>query len=376
MNLAIPTSAEQGALPPGLAEAAAAHLQPGEALRWAGRGTRLATFLALAPGMALTSLLLGPFAWIFLTTKGWVFGDGGAVVAPDHAPEMIARGIGIATLGFLLFYLILFVRRVLDASRVFFFLTDRRLVAVRGSRSFSTPLRDVGHAKARERYHGGSLAFGGRGTLFGLSNIDAALAEMEPLGISVEDLRNPTREGSERPPALALGETIRWSGRRGWRAVDQSRLIMICLAIPLVIPFLLVLNWAWSRAFGAETRMRAIVEGGGLLVIACLFVGPMAWFVLSRAPSFLDDLLVDMFGTLAVTDRRILFFGPLGRRIDREIPAEHLIAADLVEEEPSGRGQIALTLVGKRDGEPEFVDVPGVPDAAAAVAAMARLVRQ
>lgn len=376
MNLAIPTSAEQGALPPGLAAAAAAHREPDEGLRWAGCGTRLATFLALAPGMALTGLVLGPLAWVFLTTRGWAFGDAGAVVARDLSPEMIARGIGIATLGILLYYLILFVRRILDAGRIFFFLTERRLVAVRGSRSYSTALHDVGEAEARERYYGGSLAFGGGQTLFGLSNIDAALAEMGQLGISAVDLRHPARNGSDRPPALALGETISWSGRRGWRAVDPSRLIMMALVIPLVIPFLLVLSWAWSRAVGAETRTAAVFEAGGLLLFACLIFGPMAWFVFSRAPSFLDDLLVDMFGTLAVTDRRILFIGPLGKAIDREIPAERLVAADLVQEEPSGRGHIALTLIGERDGEPEFVDLPGVPDAAEAAAAMARLVRQ
>jgi hypothetical protein len=382
---AIPSSADQAAVPPGLAEAAEAHLRPRETLRWAGHGTRLATFLALAPGMALVGLVLGLFAWAFLATEGWEFHGGGGELAQELSPDTIARGFGMAILGLLLYYLCLFARRVLAARRVIFLLTDRRLVVARGSHSDSTPLLDVRYTTAKERYYGASLAFatrGGRGkdrgepTLFGVANVDAALAVLEPLGISAEDLRRPYGNGQERPPPLAAGETVRWSGRRGWRAADPSRLIVIALAIPLVVPFLLALRWAWSRAFGAETRMGAVVESGGLILFACLFVGPMAWFILRRAPHFLDDMLVDMFGTLAVTDRRILFVGPLGYRIDRDMPGGRLVAADLVEAGPSGRGHIALTLAGKRHGEPEIVDLPGVPDAAAAVAAMARLVRR
>src|SRR5687768_10617954 len=149
MTPAIPTSADQGALPPGLAEAAAAHLEPGEALRWAGRGTRAATFLALAPGMALMSLFLGLFAWALLAIEGWEFrGGGSGDEAGALSPDTFARGFGIAVAGLLLYYLFLFVRRVLGAGRDMLFLTDRRLVAAAGRRSRSTPLPDIEYAKA------------------------------------------------------------------------------------------------------------------------------------------------------------------------------------------------------------------------------------
>lgn len=382
MTPAIPTSADQGALPPGLAEASAAHLEPGEALIWAGRGTRAATFLGLAPGMALVMLVLGLFAYGFLTIEGWEFRGGGRLPGNDMSPDTVARGVGIFIGATLIYYLLLFVRRVGGAGRDTVFLTDRRLIAD-GWSVRSIPHDEVRLAEIGSHWWGPSLSFvlrgrrgkaGARPALFGLANADAALSALDALGFAVEDSRRPSDEG-DCPPPLAVGEAVRWSGRRGWHALDSTRLIMIGLAIPLLIPFLLALRWVLSLALGAESRMGLVVQAGGMLILACLFVGPMAWFVLSRAPHFLDDLIVDMFGTLAVTDRRILFVGPLGT-IDREIPAERLISADLVEAGRAGRGHIALTLAGNRDGDLDIVELPGVPDAEAAAAAMSRLVRR
>ena len=105
---------------------------------------------------------------------------------------------------------------------------------------------------------------------------------------------------------------------------------------------------------------------------------------------FLADLGSHV-GTLAVTDRRILFVRPLTRTVDRHIRSERLLGVELVETRPDGSGQIALRLVAEphwtdsylesgesaeEKGEPEEMDLFAVPDAAMAAAAMSRLVRR
>ncbi len=385
MHAAIPTSADQGALPPGLAARAAPLLNPGEGLRWVGRGTRVATFLALAPGMALVTLVMGLFAGAFLTIDGWEYPGAGADLAGDIPPDVAARGVGFATAAILLLHLFRFARGVLGARRAFAFLTDRRLVLVTGRKARSVPLPNVARAEANRHHYGSSLAFelrgeqrrpGARPAVFGLSNVDTALAALEALGIAADDLRSPPEDSTEKPPPLASGERIRWSGRRGWHAADRSRLILIALGLPLLLPLLFALWWAWSIAFADRADLGDYVLAGMIVIAACLFVGPMAWGILRLGAPFLGDLLVDMFGTLAVTDRRILFVGPLGGEIDRDIKAARVVAADLVEEGSSGRGHIAVTLAGNEEGEVEILDLFGVPDAAAAAAAIARLVRR
>lgn len=391
MHPAIPTSAEQGALPPGLAEAAAAHLEPGEALRWAGRGTRSATFLALAPGMALLLLFTGAFGWAALAGDGWRFQGPAPPVLRDLPPETLARGVVGLIAAIPLYYLFLFIRRVARARSDIALVTDRRLIFPRGRRSTSFPLADIERAEARGSLRRPALAWrmighgrrsGAQPALFGVANAEAGLAELAALGVPTEDnMRGIPGQG---PEPLAPGELVRWSARRGWRAAGKPRLIIMALCAPLPLPFLLSLWWVWNTGMPIAAGILFT------LVLAAVF-GPMAWFVLRGAIPFFGDMLVDMFGTLAVTDRRILFVRPLTRTVDRHIRSERLLGVDLVETRPDGSGQIALRLVAEphwtdsylepeeaaqEKREPEEMDLFAVPEAAAAAAAMSRLVRR
>lgn len=384
MTTPIPASAEETALPPGLAGKAAAVVEPGEAVLWAGRGGCGSTFAALWPFPAILLLLLALLVWLGL--KGEAFAlqpDPGG--SPDRlqvpAPLIIAPFAGAC-----LWKILQFVHRVLSAPWTLWVLTPQRLIVRLGLRRADFALARADRAVVSGLHGRSTLALeiagdGSRGSrarpsLFGVVNADAAIAALQRLGLPVSDER-PEPEGPESgPSAIAPGESIRWSGRRGFGATGANRLLMLGMAVPLTLPFIWGVWFAWSKGSAMDTLFGKLSAGGALLLVVSIYLGPMAWLVLGHAPAFLGDLFVEIFGRLAVTDRRILFTAPLTGAIHRDIPADRIIEALLIDVDEHGRGYISLTLKGEPGEKDEIVDFYSVPDPETALDSIARLIRQ
>lgn len=379
------SSADESALPPGLAGEASGLLEPGETLLWAGRGRRSATFAALWPGAAVVLVLLAFVLWAILTVDGWTYRNASpqaeAVIPPAEAARL-TLGLFAASFSWML---VKFALRVADASRTLILLTSRRFRLRAGRRVVVAPLADLRRAAVNGPPRRRAVHFeirrsaGGRGgfhpTLFGVANADSAIEVLEGLGVPVRDDRPEWAETDGIPKSLQPGESVLWTGRRGPRAIGPERLMTAALAVPLTLPFFITLWLGWSDA----TRFSEL-EGGwpwGLFMtaVACLFFGPMAWIPLTRAGPFFREWIVDAFGTLAVTDRRILFTAPVSGAVDREVRAERLLDAAAVAWNSGGRGHISLTLKPESGEETEHMELYSVPDPDNAVAAIKRLIR-
>ncbi|HEX8126774.1 MAG TPA: hypothetical protein VF548_14460 [Allosphingosinicella sp.] len=383
MTTPIRASAEETALPPGLAGEASALLEPGEALLWVGRGRSGATFSALWPGAAIMVVLLAALLWLMLSVDGWTYRG----IPQDGQPPIPANVAARLTLGLFVaaasWSLLQFVRRVAGAPRALAVLTTRRFVLRAGRRPIAVPLAAVERAVANGPRHRAALHFkilksagasaGLYPTLFGVGNADSAVEVLQRLGIPARDER--WEEVEEAPRSLEAGETVLWSARRGVRAVGAERLMMAAFCVPAPFPLFIALWFIWSGADDTDSP--------GLTLFACLFatmiaaaiLGPMAWFPLSRALPFFGTWVVDAFGTLAVTDRRILFLAPLSGAIDREVAAERLDTVAVVASDESGRGHISLTLKPESGEKYEYMDLFSVPDPDNAVAAINRLIQ-
>jgi hypothetical protein len=384
MPTSIPASAEEAALPPGLAERAAALVEPDEAVLWAGRGGRGSTFAALWPFPAILLVLLALLVWLGLEGQASVF-NAGAGGSPDRlqvpAPFILAPFAGAC-----LWKLFQFVHRVLAAPWTLWVLTPRRLIVRLGRRRADFMIAQAdraivsgprGHSTlALETPGDGRRGSRARPSLFGIVNADAAIEALGGLGVPVSDERPAPEEPEDDPSAFAPGETIRWSGRRGFGATGANRLLMLGMAVPLTLPFLWAVWFAWSKGSSMDTLFGKLAAGGALLLVACIYLGPLAWLVLGHAPAFLGDLFVEIFGRLAVTDRRILFTAPLTGAVRRDIPAHRLVEALLIDVDQRGRGYISLTLKGDDGEKDEIVDLYSVPDPENAIDSIGRLIRR
>jgi hypothetical protein len=379
MSEPVRSSAEESALPPGLSEEVAALVDPGEGFVWAGRGRSGATFAALWPVTVMPTLVLAGLVWL------WLFFDAGSL------PEgWTVRGEGSGYLagalfgGACLWILLAVARRVAAASRTRFVLTPRRLIVKAGRRPAGFPLAEIDYAVVggpegrrtlgfrATRGDGGRTA--SRPTLFGVANADSAVAILERLGIAVRDKRPDLEAPDEGPAGIEPGEIVVWSGRRGFRAIGFSRLMMAIFCAPALLILFGALWLIWSNAQESSSVGEAILFGAPLTLFAALWLGPLAWYPLSRAPEFFGGIFADVFGTLAVTDRRILFLRPVTGGVQRDVPAERLVEAALVMVDDRGRGHISLTLKPERGQAFEYVELYDVPDPGNAAAAMARLI--
>lgn len=384
MSSSLPSSADEAALPPGLATEAAALVEPGEAPLWVGRGRSGATFAALWPGAAVILVLLALLLWLMLAFDGWTYRNASPqrepLIPADDAADL-ALGLFAAALSW---KLVQFALRVAGAPRTLVVLTSRRFLLRAGRRSVQVQLADLSRAVVNGPRHRAALHFqirksagapgGLHPTLFGVVNADSAIEVLERLGVAVHDDRPKwAEEEEEGSRSLEPGESVRWSGRRGLAAIGPERLTTAALAAPLVIPFFVTLWIGWSGV----SSFSSLGNGWSIFmtVIACLFFGPMAWLPLSRAGPFFREWIVDAFGTLAVTDRRILFIAPLSGAIEGEVPAEQLVSVAAVAFNSRGRGQISLTLKPESGEEHEHMELYSVPDPDNAVAAIGQLIR-
>jgi hypothetical protein len=385
MTTSFPASAEEAALPPGLAEKAAALVEPGEAVLWAGRGGRAATFAALWPYPAILLVLLA-----LLVRLGFALEGQPAVLRSDSGGpldglEVPAPFVLAPFAGACLWIIGQFVHRVLWAPRTLWVLTPERLIVKLGWRRaiFSLARSDRAvvsgvpgrNALALEVSGDGSRGSRARPSLFGVANADASIEVLERLGVPVSDERQGPEAWEDDPSTLAPGESVRWSGRRGFGAVGADRLFMAAFCAPVPLIFFGSLWHIWSSA-------ESTGNAGGLVwgVIMTWFLlsvmGGMVWFVHAHAPAFLGELYLEIFGRLAVTDRRILFTAPLTGAIRRDIPADRIVDALLVDLDARGRGYISLTLKGEDGEKEETVDLYSVPDPDNALDSIGRLIRR
>lgn len=381
---AIPESAGETAFPPGLTEKASALVDPGEAVLWVGRGSPGSAFAELWPFPAILLALLAMLVGLGLALDGR-----SAILLPDTVGSLDRLEVPAAFVlapfaGACLWKILQFAHRVLAAPWTLWAITPRRLIVRLGRRRADFPLDRADRAVvggvhgrttlALETRGDGSRGSRARPSLFGVVNADAAIEVLERLGVRVSDER-PDLEGPDSGPSpIAPGESIRWSGRRGFGAAGADRRLMLGMAVPMALPFLWAVWFAWSKSKATDTLLGKIGSGGIILFVACIYLGPMAWVVFGHAPAFLGDLYVEIFGRLAVSDRRILFIAPLTGVVHRDIPADRLIEAFLIDVDDRGRGYISLTLKGESGEKDETMDLYSVPDPENAIDSISRLI--
>lgn len=173
-----------------------------------------------------------------------------------------------------------------------------------------------------------------------------------------------TSESDSVSTKLLPGELVRWSGRPGWRSFRGPRAIgtLLVFGIPGLLAW-----WVW-----------ATLSGTGPLSIR-LFFAMLPWTLLfgSVIPGLISgsgvlyDWLRDVFGSVAITERRIVWLSPWRRRIYREIAGPEIVDAYIMG---SGR-RGSMTVIRRNGGDVENVYLDGLPRPDAALAAVTPLVK-
>ncbi|WP_156357735.1 hypothetical protein [Sphingomonas sp. Leaf62] len=109
------------------------------------------------------------------------------------------------------------------------------------------------------------------------------------------------------------------------------------------------------------------------MFVLFVFSGPLGMAIL-HGPEAMQHLWYDSFGTMAVTDRRVIWIAPSNGFVYREIAGGDLVEAGLVEGNDA-RGWIALVERRGTDNVNE-IDARGVPEPMAALSALDSLMRQ
>jgi hypothetical protein len=162
---------------------------------------------------------------------------------------------------------------------------------------------------------------------------------------------------------LAPDEQPRWTGRLGVRSLTGGRVLAVSV---IALTFALFGFWFWSIASGSgPVRARWIWA----LLPALLFFGSVVPILIALA-GYWRTWICDLFGTMAITDRRIVWISPRRQVVYRQIPGDALVAAALVERD-AGTGWVAVT---KQEGDSvSEIDLVGLPQPDLALAAIERL---
>ncbi len=162
-------------------------------------------------------------------------------------------------------------------------------------------------------------------------------------------------------------EYIRWQGKQGWRSMTRTQLTAFGVAVLGLTGILLLLWWIGGREIDPLLRVFLFV------FVLFVFSGPLA-VALLHGPEAMQRLWYDLFGTMAVTDRRVIWIAPGTGGVYREIDGSDLISAGLVEGNDS-RGWIALV---ERRGTSNVneIDVHGVPQPMVALSVLHGLIEQ
>jgi hypothetical protein len=161
---------------------------------------------------------------------------------------------------------------------------------------------------------------------------------------------------------LKLGERVIWSARPGWRTLTGSRALVLSLTAlaPVLIGW-----WFWRILTGEGVWPRAF---WALLLIGLLFGWVIPAILVARR--VLISWIFDSLGSVAVTDRRIVWRSPVRDVVYREIAGDGIIGAALVDQ-VGQRGWVSVTQQVGADVEEH--DLFGLPDPEGAVAAIEAL---
>lgn len=186
-----------------------------------------------------------------------------------------------------------------------------------------------------------------------LGSRDAArvLTALRALGVEcgvLDAIEQPAEDET-----LLPGESVRWRGRPGLASFDSGRaFLLFALSLPLLF-FLAAQGMIWSSQ---PLPVVGLFFSG---MTFCLF-GYLALYLLAAFHERLRAWFFDMFGAVAVTDRRIAWAAPLSGRFYRDIAFAELIDATIVESR-GRRAWVTLTIRMKDDVRHE--DLRGLPDA-------------
>jgi len=158
---------------------------------------------------------------------------------------------------------------------------------------------------------------------------------------------------------LKLGERVMWTARPGWQTLTGSRALVLALTAlaPVLIGW-----WLWRILTGVGVWPRAF---WALLLIGLLFGSIVPAIVVGRHMP--RRWVFDLLGTVAVTDRRIVWRSPMRGVVYREIAGDSIISAVLVDQR-GRRGWIAVT--ERMDSGVKEHDLFGLSDPERAVAAI------
>jgi hypothetical protein len=167
---------------------------------------------------------------------------------------------------------------------------------------------------------------------------------------------------------LAPDETIRWSGRRGFGSFHVGRWVGLGV---MSLPIFAYLWWMWAiwkdfEFLGPISLMPPLMWS----FFALMLVGFTSFGIVIQFRSMVLDWFRDALGTIAVTDRRIVFRSPITGRIYHLIAADDLLWADLVSTK-GNYGWITVRL--RSDGQDH--EIYSVPDPNGALAAIRSLIR-
>lgn len=187
--------------------------------------------------------------------------------------------------------------------------------------------------------------------LLGTRDAMYALAALRRLGAKTGKI--DAVEAPAENPELAPGEPVRWRGRPGFGSFDAARAIAL-IGVFLPFTFLVIaLVMIWS------SDPYPMI---GLFWTAFVFnlFGYLALSVLFLFSGRLRVWLLDMFGVVMVTDRRIAWRAPFSGLIYRDLAFAELVDAGVVERK-GRRAWVTLTVRNGDDVRSE--DLHGLPDA-------------
>lgn len=174
--------------------------------------------------------------------------------------------------------------------------------------------------------------------------------------------RAPDPSGSPADAGLELGEHVKWVGRPGWSSLTGARapLLLLTVLAPALVCWW-ILGIPIEGLFGPQAF-------GALLLIGLLFGSIVPAILLARR--VLSSWVFDLFGKVAVTDRRIVWLSPMRGVAYREIAGDSIIGVALVDRKGE-RGWVSVTQQVGTDVQEH--DLFGLPDPEEAVAAIEAL---
>ncbi|WP_034159453.1 hypothetical protein [Sphingomonas sp. ERG5] len=192
-----------------------------------------------------------------------------------------------------------------------------------------------------------------------------AIRALDRLGVTVRtDASFPVHRDQT---GLLPAEAIIWEGRPGLLTFMRSDGWVAVLAVPLPLIFVRWLWWIWTEP-GWAVSSRFFWSFFALMLVGNVAIGLVAMIV-----GHFDEWFRELAGTIAVTDRRIIWRAPRGGDVYREIQGNDILAGALVENN-GRRGWIGLS-ISDEEGEVREIDLRGLPHPDNAIAAIEALMR-